>query len=202
MGIADTPELLVADAAAWRDWLEAHHSDASGVFLVLAKKNRPAPTTLTYEQALQEALCQGWIDGQVRRRDDDTVGQRFTPRTARSPWSKANVERVARLEAEGRMRERGRAEVARAQADGRWEAAYAGPATIEVPDDLAAAVAASPRASAMWEVLTSQNRYAMLFRLHHLKTPAGRARRIADYVEKLERGETLHPQRARHPQVG
>jgi uncharacterized protein YdeI (YjbR/CyaY-like superfamily) len=200
--IADTPELLVPDVDAWRAWLREHGDTSTGVFLVLAKKGTTTPTSLTYEQALQEALCEGWIDGQVRARDAATVGQRFTPRTARSRWSARNVDRVAVLEAEGRMRERGRAEVAKAKADGRWDAAYEGPATIAVPPEFAAALAASPRAQAMFEVLTSQNRFAMLHRLGQLKTAAARERRIAAYVAMLERGETLYPQRRTHPHDG
>lgn len=193
------PELLVPDEAAWREWLRAHHQDPTGVWLVLAKKaalsHPEPPTTLTYAQALDEALCHGWIDGQSRRRDELTVFQRYTPRRSRSPWSARNVSHVARLVDEGRMQPAGFAEVERAKADGRWDAAYAGPATAEVPDDLAAALAASPDAAAMFGRLNSQNRYAILHRLGQLKRPETRVRRVAEYVAMLARGETIHPQR-------
>jgi uncharacterized protein YdeI (YjbR/CyaY-like superfamily) len=191
----ELPELTVADAAAWRAWLGTHHGDPTGVWLVLAKKGTTQPTSLTYDQALDEALSQGWIDGQVGRRDEATYRQRFTPRRARSAWSKRNVGIVERLASEGRMQPAGVAEVERAKADGRWEAAYAGPATIEMPDDLATALAAAPAAQAMWEVLTSQNRYAILYRLETAKRADTRARRLDQYVGMLARGETLHPQR-------
>lgn len=199
MGIADTPELLVPHAAAWRAWLEHNADDGEAVFLVLAKKGTTSPTSLTYAEALDDALCFGWIDGQVRRRDAATVCQRFSPRGRRSMWSARNVGHVARLEAEGRMSERGRAEVERAKADGRWDVAYAGPATIEVPADLAAAIAADPRARAMFDVLTSQNRFALLHRIGQLKTAAARERRIGQYVDMLARGETIYPQKRTHP---
>jgi uncharacterized protein YdeI (YjbR/CyaY-like superfamily) len=191
----DLPELTVADAAAWRTWLANHHGDPTGVWLVLAKKGTTQPTSLTYDQALEEALCHGWIDGQVRRRDERTFSQRFTPRRARSTWSKRNVGIVERLTDEERMHPAGVAHVERAKADGRWAAAYAGPARIEVPADLAKALAAEPRAQAMFEILTSQNRYAVLYRVETAKRPATRARRIEQYVAMLGRGETIHPQR-------
>ena len=192
---AEQPELTVADADAWRAWLAKHHTEQEGVWLLLAKKGTTEPTSLSYDQALDEALCYGWIDGQVRRADEHTYRQRFTPRRARSPWSARNVGHVARLEAEGRMQPAGRAEVERAKADGRWDAAYAGPADMQVPADFAAAVAAEPKAQAMFEILTSQNRYGMLYRLDSLKRAETRARRIKEYVAMLARGETLYPQK-------
>jgi uncharacterized protein YdeI (YjbR/CyaY-like superfamily) len=190
-------ELVVRDVRAWRAWLRKHHAEPDGVWLVLAKKGTREPTSLTYDEALEEALCHGWIDGQVRRRDDDTYRQRFTPRRARSPWSKRNVGIAERLVAEGRMQPAGAAEVERAKADGRWEAAYAGPATIEVPDDLAAALAAEPKAPALFDVLTSQNRYAVLYRVTTAKRADTRSRRIAEFVAMLARGETPYPQQRR-----
>jgi uncharacterized protein YdeI (YjbR/CyaY-like superfamily) len=191
----ELPELVVADAAAWAAWLAEHHGQATGVRLVLAKKGTTEPTSLTYDQALEAALCQGWIDGQVNRRDDATYIQRFTPRRARSPWSQRNVGLVAELEAAGRMQPAGRAEVERAKADGRWDAAYAGPATAEVPEDLRAALDASPRAAANFELLTKANRFAILYRVQDAKRPDTRARRIDQFVAMLERGETIHPQK-------
>jgi uncharacterized protein YdeI (YjbR/CyaY-like superfamily) len=195
--VSETPELLVADAAAWRAWLEANHATSTGVRLVLAKKGVTEPTRLTYDDALVEALCYGWIDGHLTRRDDATYRIRFTPRRARSAWSKRNVENAERLIAEGRMRPAGLVEVERAKADGRWERAYSGSASIDVPDDLRDALAASPRAQAMWDVLTRANRYAVLYRVHEAKRAETRARRITQYVEMLARGDTPHPQRAR-----
>ncbi len=190
-------ELCVPDAAGWRDWLSGHHAGAPGVWLVLARKGVSDPTSLTHDQALEEALCQGWIDGQVRRRDDATFLQRFTPRRPRSPWSKRNVQLVERLRSEARMQPAGEEAVVRAQADGRWQAAYAGQASSEVPEDLAAALAASPRAAAMFDILTSQNRYSILYRLGAAQRPDTRARRLAQFVDMLARGETVHPQARR-----
>ena len=175
-------------------WSE-NHAQPSGVWLVLSKKGTTSPTSLTYSHALEEALCHGWIDGQAKRRDDATYCQRFTPRRARSPWSQRNVGRVARLRAEGRMHPAGVAEIERAQADGRWAAAYAGQAATDVPVDLAAALANAPRAQAMFAILTAQNRYAILFRLAATRRTATRNQRIEHYVAMLARGETVYPQK-------
>ena len=194
---ADPPHLIVRDAAAWRTWLAENVDERAGVWLVLAKKGTTDPTSLSYAAALEEALCHGWIDGQARRRDEGTYVQRFTPRRRRSMWSQRNVGIVERLTAEGRMHPQGLSEVARAKADGRWEVAYAGPATAEIPADLTEALAARPEAQAMFENLTSQNRFAMLHRLGAAKWPETRARRIEQYVDMLARGETFYPQRKR-----
>jgi uncharacterized protein YdeI (YjbR/CyaY-like superfamily) len=191
----DIQELIVADAAAWRTWLSEHYETPAGVWLVLARKGTTEPTNLTRDEALDEALCFGWIDGQARRRDESTTLQRFTPRRARSPWSARNVGIIARLVAEGRMHPAGLAEVERAKADGRWEAAYAGPASAEVPADLAAALAADPKAQAMFDILTSQNRFAILHRIQGAKRADTRARRIEQFVGMLARGETVYPQK-------
>ncbi|GAB3536556.1 YdeI/OmpD-associated family protein [Arthrobacter tecti] len=190
----ELPELLLPDAPAWRAWLEASHATSSGVWLVLHKKGG-ATTSLTYAQALDEALCFGWIDGQAKRRDDGSTFQRFTPRGPRSMWSLRNVGYIDRLEAEGKMRDAGRVAVEHAKADGRWERAYAGPATAVVPDGLAAAIAANADAQAMFEVLTSQNRFALIFRLNQLKTEVARQRKIAGFVEMLARHEAPYPQK-------
>jgi uncharacterized protein YdeI (YjbR/CyaY-like superfamily) len=192
---AELDELILPDAAAWRAWLDAHREEQGGVWLVLAKKGTTDPTTLTYDGALEEALCFGWIDGQGRRRDDATSLQRFTPRRSRSSWSKRNVGIAERLIGEGRMHPAGLAEVERAKSDGRWEAAYAGPATIDVPPELAAALAAEPKARAMFEILTSQNRYAVLYRITTAKRAETRTRRIEQFVAMLARGETPYPQK-------
>jgi uncharacterized protein YdeI (YjbR/CyaY-like superfamily) len=193
---------MLPDVAAWRRWLAEHVDDQPGVWLVLAKKGTTDPTSLTYAQALEEALCQGWIDGQAQSVDAATYRQRFTPRRTRSLWSRRNVGLVARLTAEGRMQPNGLAEVARAQADGRWDAAYAGPATIEVPDDLAAALAASPAARARFDTLSGQNRYAVLHRVVTAVRPETRARRIAQSVAMLAEGGTFYPQRETPPEPG
>lgn len=190
----ETPELLVADAAAWHAWLEGNHATSPGARLVLAKKGATKPTRLTYDEALPEALCYGWIDGHLTRRDDVTYRVRFTPRRASSSWSQRNVETAERLIAEGRIQPAGLAEVKRAQADGRWARAYGGSASIEVPEDLRDALAASPQARAMWDVLTRTNRYAVLYRVHEAKRSETRARRITQYVEMLASGDTPHPQ--------
>ena len=194
--MADTdPELLLTDTAAWRTWLDENEATSNGVWLILAKKGKDAPTSLNYDTALDEALCSGWIDAQGRSRDDTTTLQRFCPRRSRSRWSARNVRIVDRLTAEGRMRARGQEEVDKAKADGRWDAAYEGSKNIEVPPDLAEALAASPRATAMFGILTAQNRYAILFRITGVKKPETRARNIAKFVGMLERGETVHPQK-------
>lgn len=191
----DQPLLTLPDVEAWRVWLCAQQEQSSGVWLCLAKKGTTEPTRLTYDEALDEALCHGWIDGQVRRLDERTYRQRFTPRRPRSTWSKRNVGIVERLTVEGRMNPAGAAAVERAKADGRWEAAYSGPAQIEVPTDLTAALGENPAALAMFEILTSQNRYAVLLRIGNAKRADTRARRIEQFVAMLARGETPHPQK-------
>jgi len=165
MARVDLPTLIVADAAAFRDWLDANREGSDGVWLVLAKKNTTDPTSLTYAQALEEALCQGWIDGQKRSRDTGTFSQRFTPRRRASQWSKRNVGIAERLIADGRMLPSGLSEIAVARADGRWAAAYSGQAAATVPDDLATALAANPAAAEMFRSLNGANRYAVLYRI-------------------------------------
>jgi uncharacterized protein YdeI (YjbR/CyaY-like superfamily) len=196
----DLPELLVVDAGAWRRWLSAHHADSLGVWLVLAKKGTTNPTTVSYDEALDEAISFGWIDGQLGRRDTATFRRRFTPRKPRSPWSQRNTAIAERLIATGRMHPSGDDEVRQAKEDGRWEAAYAGQARIEVPEDLHVALNANPRAKAMFETLTSANRYAILYRVENAKKPETRSRRIDQFVEMLARGETIHPQAPRSPE--
>ncbi len=192
------PELLVKDAAAWRAWLEKHHAKKDGVRLILHKKGG-AVTTLTYAEALHEALCFGWIDGQIGRRDEGSFFQRFTPRTSRSAWSANNVAHVARLTKEGRMRPAGIAAVESAKSDGRWARAYAGPASATVPDDLAEAIEKNRAAKKTFALLTAQNRYALIYRLTTVKGAATRAKKIAGFVEMLARGEALHPQKNLKP---
>jgi len=202
MTAAEVPDLVVPDAAAWRAWLVDNHTDPTGVWLRLARKGTTSPTSLVYDEALRAALCFGWIDGQVNKVDAATYRQKFTPRRRRSPWSARNVGIVGELEAAGLMAPAGIAEVERAKADGRWAAAYAGPATAEVPDDLAAAIDADPKARAMFEVLTKQNRYAVVWRVLQAKKLETRQRRIEQFVAMLARGETVHPQRGRPDNSG
>jgi uncharacterized protein YdeI (YjbR/CyaY-like superfamily) len=193
--VADESDpLVVADVRAWRDWLDRNEATSDGVWLVQAKKGTTSPTSLTYDQALAEALCSGWIDGQRRSGDATTFLQRYTPRRRRSLWSQRNVSIVGRLVDDGRMRPRGQAEIDLAKADGRWDRAYAGPATIEVPDDLATALAASPAAADMFSRLTSANRFAVLHRVTTAPSPTSRANRLARLVAMLEAGQTPHPQ--------
>ncbi|KWV31365.1 YdeI/OmpD-associated family protein [Micromonospora rifamycinica] len=195
---AELDELIVADADALRAWLTAHHDTSPGVWLALTRKGGTV-TTLTWQQAVDEGLCFGWIDGQARKRDQESSWIRFTPRRARSSWSQRNVAHVARLEEQGRMQPSGRAAVAAARADGRWAAAYAPPSESQVPADLLAAIAADPAAQAMFDVLTSANRFALTHRLNAVKRAQTRERKIDEFVAMLARQETLHPQKARPP---
>lgn len=186
--------LIVADAAAWRTWLDENEAVSDGVWLLLAKKGTTTPTSLSYAAALDEALCSGWIDGQKRSHDAAAFLQRFTPRRKASLWSERNIGIVAELVAAGRMRERGHAEIARAKADGRWDRAYAGSATATVPDDLAAALAGSPAAAERFASLNAQNRYAVIIRVVTAPSETSRANRLAKLLGMLERGETPYPQ--------
>lgn len=184
--MADIPELIVADADRWRAWLAQNESASDGVRLVLAKKGTTVPTTLTYAEALDEALCSGWIDGRRQSRDATTFWQHFTPRRSRSLWSTRNVDIVARLSEEGRMRPRGADEIAKARADGRWERAYAGPATIEVPPDLQAALDAAPAAARAFATLNKTQRYSVLHPVVTAANDSVRAARIARHIERLK----------------
>lgn len=190
----DLPELVVRDSGQWRRWLDTNHLDSRGVWLVLAKKGTSSPTSLSYAEALDEAICFGWIDGQIGRRDTTTFRRRFTPRRVHSPWSQRNTGIAEKLSTAGRMRPSGENEVRRAREDGRWEAAYAGQASIKIPDDFATALSDNSRAKAMFETLTAANRYAVLYRIITAKKLETRSRRVAQLVEMLARGETIHPQ--------
>jgi len=190
----DSAELIVSNVAAWRQWLAKRPSDSEGVWLVLAKKGTTRPTSLTYNQALEEALCWGWVDGQLARRDDGTFRRRFTPRRAGSAWSKRNIAIIERLTAEGRMRPAGLRAVERAKTDGTWDAAYGGAASIEVPDDLKRALSANPRASKAFAQLDKANRYSVLYRVTTARRPDTRARRIERLVDTLAQGHVIHPE--------
>lgn len=191
---AEPEVLVVADAAAWRAWLDVNESVSDGVWLLLAKKGTTSPTSLSYDLALQEALCSGWIDGQKKSMDAATFRQRFTPRRRASLWSERNIGLVTRLTEEGRMRPRGHAEIEGAKADGRWDRAYPGAARAQVPDDLAAALIASTAAASAFAGLNGRNRYAVLHRIMTAPSPSSRANRLATLVGMLERGETPYPQ--------
>jgi uncharacterized protein YdeI (YjbR/CyaY-like superfamily) len=192
---ADLPELVLVDAAAWSQWLADHSSSAAGVWLVLARKGTTEPTRLSYDEALEAAICHGWVDGQLAGRDDGTFRRRFTPRRPGSMWSKRNVGIADRLISEGRMQPAGLAAIERAKRDGSWEAAYEGQARIEVPADLTAALKANSEASAAFKGLNSANRYAVLYRITTAKRPENRQRRIEQLVAMLARGDTIHPNR-------
>ncbi|MGY1805683.1 YdeI family protein [Blastococcus sp. SYSU D00922] len=187
----DLPVLPFADQPALEAWLEAEHATAPGLYVKIAKKGTGIPS-VDWEQMVEVLLCFGWIDGRANRVDDTWYVQRITPRRPKSVWSLKNVATVERLIAEGRMRPAGLAAVEAAKADGRWERAYAGPATITVPDDLAAALDAEPAARAAFDGLDGQNRYAVLHRVHTAGTPATRAKRIAAAVDMLRNGRTHH----------
>lgn len=184
--------LPFASAGEWAAWLDEHHADTpDGHWLKLAKKESGI-ATVTYAQALEEALRYGWIDGQKASFDETWWLQRFTPRRPGSRWSKVNTEKAAALIAAGRMRPAGLREVEAAQADGRWERAYERQSAAQVPPDLQAAFDANPKAAEFFATLTSANRYAVLYRIQDAKRPQTRADRIAKFVAMLERGETLH----------
>jgi uncharacterized protein YdeI (YjbR/CyaY-like superfamily) len=188
---AGLPVLSFDSAAAMDAWLEREGAASPGFWLRLFKKGSGVASVSRYE-AIDAALCLGWIDGQLDKYDDDSWLIRFTPRKARSKWSQVNVKRVAALGAAERMRPAGLAQVEAAKADGRWSAAYAPQSRAEVPGDLAAALAANPAAAAFFATLKGANRYAILYRIGAVKRPETRARKIAEFVAMLERGETVH----------
>ena len=184
--------LSFASVAEWEAWLRSHHASAPGVWIRFARKGSGV-ASVTYMEALQEALRFGWIDGQARGGDESWYEQRFTPRRARSIWSKRNRDFVTALIESGRMQPAGLREVERAKADGRWDAAYDPPSKATVPDDLAKALAKSAKAKKFFDSLSSANRYAILYRLQQAKQPETRARRLAKFVDMLKQGEKLHP---------
>ena len=187
-------QLAFESAAAFEAWLADQHAQSDGIWIMFAKKASGIPTVV-YAEAVEASLRYGWIDGQVKRVDDDHYLQRFTPRRARSRWSKINCAKAEALIASGAMEPAGLAEVERAKADGRWEAAYDAPSTATVPDDLRAALDADRAAADFFETLDSNNRYAILHRIQEAKRAETRARRIEKFVAMLSRGETIHPPR-------
>jgi len=192
--MADDPEVLpFATPEEWEAWLRAHHQTVTaGVWIKFARKGSGIPT-VTYRDALQVALRFGWIDGQARSHDESWYLQRFTPRRARSIWSKRNRDFATALIEAGEMEPAGLREVERAKADGRWDAAYDAPSTATVPDDLQAALDANPAATEFFAGLDRQNRYAILHRVQTAKRPETRARRIEKFVAMLAAGEKIYP---------
>ena len=193
MGVDDgLPTVFFASAADWEQWLEDNHAVSDGVWIRMAKKDSGIDS-VRYPHVLDTALCFGWIDGRREALDERHFLQRFTPRRARSRWSRINREKVERLIADGKVRPAGLSEVERAQADGRWEAAYESQKTIAVPEDLRRELDSRPQAKAFFAELTSQNRYAILYRLQDVRRPETRARRLAKFVAMLEAGEKIYP---------
>ncbi|WP_437730490.1 YdeI/OmpD-associated family protein [Sorangium sp. So ce1335] len=189
------------DEAAFEAWIAANHAQETELWLQIYKKDSGVPT-VTYAQAVDVALCWGWIDGIRKALDERSFLQRFTPRKARSVWSQINRDHIARLTAAGRMTPHGQRQVDAAKADGRWDAAYApirSASEATVPDDLRAAIEANARARETFQTLGRQNLFALAFRMNSVKTPAGRAKKIAALVAMLARGETIVPERGRQP---
>ena len=184
--------LRFASRQDFESWLEGNHERSAGAWLQIAKKSSPDPT-VTYAEAIEAALCFGWIDGQKGRGNDEHWLQRFTPRSSRSRWSRINRDKAEQLIADGRMRPSGMAEVKRARADGRWQAAYEGQRSATVPDDLQRELDADPDAKAAFAKLDARNRYAIIWRLNDAKRPDTRARRLAKYMTMLRDGQRLHP---------
>ena len=182
-----------ADAAAFEAWLARHHAVERGVWVKLHKAGSGLPS-VTAKEAIDVALCWGWIDAIRKRLDAQSYLQRYTPRGKRSVWSQVNVDNVARLIAQGRMTPHGLAQAEAAKADGRWARAYAAGRAMKIPEDLQAAIDAEPHARAMLGTLSEQNRFALAFRVHNMKTEAGRKRKIESFVAMLKRGETIYPQ--------
>jgi len=192
VSVQDLPVLAFGSAADWEAWLESEHVTSDGIWLKVGKKTAPEPS-VSYAEALEVALCFGWIDGQKRAFDGDYWLQRFTPRKPGSKWSKINTEKADALIAAGRMRPAGQLQADKARADGRWDAAYAGQRTSTVPDDLRAALDANPAAADFFATISSVNRYAIIYRIGSVKRPETRARKIAQYVQMLAEHKTIHP---------
>lgn len=190
IGQIEQPIIAFATTAEFRQWLTQHHADHPGLWIKIAKKASGIPT-VTYAEALDEALCFGWIDGQRKACDEKTFLQKFTPRRKRSVWSKVNVEHIERLEKAGRLQLAGLAAVAAAKADGRWDAAYHSFSSAAMPEDFLLALAQEPAAQAFFATLNKTQRYGFYFRLTTTKKAETRSKRIADFVARLKRGETL-----------
>jgi uncharacterized protein YdeI (YjbR/CyaY-like superfamily) len=191
--MTENPSLLFEDQEAWARWLHEHHATSAGIWIQISKKNSTI-RSLSYAEALDEALCYGWIDGQKKKGPEGVWLQRFTPRRERSIWSKVNRTKVLTLIEAGRMRPTGFAAIERARKNGQWDSAYDAVADAIIPDDLAKELGKHHAARAFFDRLNSQNRYAILFRLQTAKKPETRARRLAKFVEMLKRQETIYPQ--------
>jgi len=187
----DLPVKLFKSQDAWAKWLETNHAKSPGIWMRIAKKDGGL-TSVNYAEALDVALCHGWIDGQKRPLDEASWLQRFTPRGARSMWSTINKGKAKTLIESGQMRPSGMAAIESAKADGRWDAAYGPSSTAEVPPELRAALDRSPKAKAFFETLRGANRYALIYRVHTAKKAETKAKRVADFIARLERGETIH----------
>lgn len=187
-----SPTLTFPNQEAWEAWLEANAEAVPGVWLRIAKRSAE-PSTVSYAQAVESALCYGWIDGQKQAESEHYWLQRFTPRTAQSIWSRINKAKAEALISAGRMRPAGLRAIDRARRDGRWEAAYASAGTATLPDDLLQALDANPKAKQFFATLNSQNRYAILFRIQNVKKAETRAKRISQFIDMLNRGEKIHP---------
>ena len=192
MASDELPVLAFGSAGDWHDWLLAEHASSPGVWVRIGRKGAPEPT-VSYAEALDVALCFGWIDGQKRPHDGAYWLQRFAPRKPAGRWSKINTDKAAALIAAGRMQPAGLAEVERARADGRWDQAYTGQRTSDVPADLRAALDACPAAAEFFETISRANRYAILYRIGSVKRAETRARKIAAYVAMLAEHQTIHP---------
>ena len=188
----ELPIVQFARQQAWEEWLDQHYAESPGVWLQIAKK-ASGIASVTYAEALDVALCYGWIDGQKKTYDESSFLQKFTPRRPRSAWSKINQGKVAALIESGKMQPAGLKEIERAKQDGRWEAAYDPPSRATVPEDLQAELDKHPQAGAFFATLNSQNRFAILMRIHTAKKPETRARRIQQFIEMLEKGEKIYP---------
>jgi uncharacterized protein YdeI (YjbR/CyaY-like superfamily) len=187
----EQPELLFESQMEWEKWLEKNHDESEGVWLKFAKKNS-SQKSVNYAEALDVALCYGWIDSQTKSLNEKFYLQKFTPRRSRSVWSKINVAKIESLIAEGKMRPAGLAQVESAKADGRWDAAYHSPTNAVVPEDFAKALAKNKKAAQFYEELSKSNKYAILWRLQQAKRPETRARNIVKFIGMLERGEKFH----------
>jgi uncharacterized protein YdeI (YjbR/CyaY-like superfamily) len=190
-GKEDLPVISFKTTEEWRDWLEQNCNSLTGIWLKFYKKDTDV-TSINYREALDEALCYGWIDGQAKPLDDISWLQRYTPRRKRSIWSKRNIGNIARLEAAGKMRPSGLREVEAAKADGRWDKAYDSPGNMSVPDDFLSELSKDKKAVAFFETLNKTNKYAIAWRLQTAKKPETRVKHIKKILEMLHRGETFH----------
>lgn len=192
MAKPELPKLSFPSQKAWERWLKANHQKSPGIWLQIAKKSSGI-ASVTYAEAIEIALCYGWIDGQKQSHSEEIWQQKFTPRAKKSIWSTINREKALALIASGKMQPAGMAEIDRAKEDGRWDRAYESPKNIQIPPDLQSALNKNPKAKAFFAELNGRNRYAILWRVHTAKKPETRAKRIELFIGMLERGEKLHP---------